>query len=96
MRYLHIIFIVFGLMISTLSNAGQVEYDNCILKNLKGAKLDLATNFIKQACKENFKNSSFISKNRKKYNNCLLENLIGIESMQAVLAIKSACESQYK
>lgn len=96
MRYSHIIFIVLGMTISTLSYAGQIEYDDCILKYLKNAKLDVATHFIKMACKENFKNPSFISSNRKAYNSCLLENLVGVESLPAVMEISSACSSKHK
>ena len=96
MRYLSLIFVVFGLSIATLSTAGQVEYNDCILKYLKGAKLDVATNYIRMACKENSKKSSFISKNRRAYNSCLLENLAGVESMQAVMEISNACGSKHK
>jgi len=96
MRYLHIVFVVLGLTISTLSYAGQTEYDNCILKHLKNAKLDVATHFIKMACEENFKNPSFISSKRRAYNRCLLENLIGVESLPAVMEISRVCSSKHK
>jgi len=96
MRYISLIFVVLGLTIATLSHAGQVEYDDCILKYLKGAKLDVATNYIRMACEENSKNSSFISKNRRAYNDCLLEHLAGVESLHAVMEINTACSSKYK
>jgi len=95
MRYLCSIFVLLGLTISAFSFAGQTEYNDCILKYLKGAKLDVAVNFITTACDENSKNSSFISKNRKAYNRCLLENLVGVDSFQAVMAISNACGSKH-
>lgn len=96
MRHLYLLLTVFGLMISTFSYAGQVEYDDCILKYLKGAKLDMATNYIRRACNENFKNPNFASNARKEYNRCLLSNLVGIESVQAVMEINKACQSKHK
>lgn len=96
MRYISLIFVVFGLTLFTLSYAGQLEYDDCLLKYLKGAKLDVATNYIRMACDENFKNPSFVSSKRKAYNGCLLENLVDVESLQAVMAISNACASKNK
>jgi len=96
MRYLYLSFVVYGLALSTASYAGQNEYNDCILKYLKGAKLDVATNYIRMACKENSKKSSFISKNRRAYNGCLLEHLAGVESLQAVMEISNACGSKHK
>jgi len=60
--------------------AGQAEYDDCILKYLKGAKLDVAANLIKQACEENYRNPSFTSDKRRAYNKCLLEHPMEIRS----------------
>ena len=96
MKHIYTAIIIFGLAVSNSILADQEEYDDCILKYLKGAKLDVATHLIKQACNENYKNPSFTSKKRHAYNNCLLEHLSGIESIQAVMDIKSACGSKYK
>jgi len=96
MRYSYSIFVLLGLTISTFSFAGQTEYNDCILKHLKGAKLDVATNYIRMACEENSKKASFISKNRRAYNSCLLEHLAGVESLHAVMEISNACASKHK
>lgn len=84
------------LMFSASVFAGQDEYDECILKYLKGAKLDVATHLIMQACKENYQSPSFTSEKKKKYNECLLENLRGIESVPAVMEIKGVCDRKAK
>ena len=88
--------VILGLGMSTLTIAGQAEYDDCILKHLKGAKVDMATQLVKQACKENYKNPSFTSDEQRAYNNCLLEHLVEIESIQAVINIKASCKSKHK
>ncbi len=76
--------------------AGQTEYDECILKYLKNAKLDVATHLIKSACNENYKSPNFTAEKRRPYNHCLLEHLTGVESIQAVMEIKAACGSKHK
>ena len=81
--------------VSITSIAGQEEYDDCILKHLKGAKLDVAASLIKQACEENYRNPSFTSDKRRAYNRCLLDHLSGVESLQATMEIKSACNRKY-
>lgn len=96
MRYLYSIIILVSLTVFSLCYAGQAEHDDCILKYLKGAKLDVATDYIRIACEENSRSSGFISGKRKAYNNCLLENLVGVESFHAVMAISNACASKYK
>ena len=96
MKYLRATLVIYFLTISISTFAGQAEYDDCILEHLKGAKLDIATDIINQACKENYKNPSFTSEKRRKYNHCLLENLVGVESFQAVIGIKEACGRKYK
>lgn len=62
---------------------------------MKGVKLDIAANMIKQACEENYKNAEFISDRKREYNNCLLEHLVGVESYEAVMKIKNACDNKY-
>jgi hypothetical protein len=84
------------LMLPALALAGQAQYDDCILKYMKEAKLDVAVTIIKRACDENYRNSSFIPDKRKAYNACLLEHLVGVESLQAVMDIKAACNSKYQ
>jgi hypothetical protein len=83
------------LTISMPGFGGQAEYDDCILKYLKGAKLDVAAHLIRQACEENYRNPGFISDKRRAYNVCLLEHLSGVESLQATMEIKSACNRKY-
>ena len=75
--------------------SGQDEYNECILQHLKGAKLDVASHFIKQACDDNFQSQLTISSKRKEKNKCLLTNLVGVESLQAVMAIVDACDSKH-
>jgi len=76
--------------------AGQAEYDDCILRHLKGAKTDVATHLIKQACEENYRNPGSTTGKKQEYNHCLLEHLVGVESVQAVMEIKSACGRKHK
>jgi hypothetical protein len=83
------------LAVTTSIHAGQAEYDDCILKHLKGAKFDVAASLIKQACEENYRNPSFTSDKRRAYNSCLLEYLSGVESLQATMEIKSACNRKH-
>lgn len=84
-----IVFLI--LIMPSLLNAGQDEYDECMLKHLKGAKQDVAVHLISQACDENYKNPSFTTEKRKAFNNCLLEHLVGVESIKAVMEIQSIC-----
>ena len=87
-----IVFVLF----STSVSAGQEEYDECILKYLKGAQIDVATHMIMQACRENYKSPAFTSERKKAFNECLLENLVGIESVPAAMEIKAACDRKSK
>ena len=99
MRYLCLAICGFSMVITAFSHAEQAEqaeYDDCLLKHLKGAKLDIATHLIKQACYENYKKPTFTSDKSRAYNNCLLEHLVGVESMQAVMDIRTACDRKYK
>ena len=90
-----ITFSILVMVLTTSIHAGQAEYDDCILKYLKGAKLDVAANLIKQACEENYRNPSFTSDKRRLYNRCLLEYLTGVESLQATMEIRSACNRKH-
>jgi hypothetical protein len=96
MKYLVTILFALSYAISMPVIANQDEYDDCILANLKGAKLDLVTHWIKQACDENYLSRNFKSKKRIAYNDCLLENLVGIESMRAAMEIRSACQRKHQ
>ena len=78
-------------ILPVLAIAGQDEYDDCILKNLKEVKLDVVTHLIMQACRENYKSPSFTSEKKKAFNQCLLKNLPGIESVPAAMEIKEVC-----
>ena len=96
MKHSLISFCILGLSVSTPTIAGQAEHDECLLEHLKGAKLDVATHLIRQACDENYKNPSFTSDKKRAYNNCILEHLVGIESIQAVMDIKAVCGRKHK
>jgi hypothetical protein len=96
MKHLLIAINLLVLAVSTPAIAGQAEYDDCILEHLKDAKLDDATRLIKQACYENYKDTSFTSDKMRSYNNCLLEHLVGVESISAVMEIKTACSRKHE
>lgn len=71
------------------------DYNNCILAHLKGAKLDVTTSLIRQACYENYMGPFYPSEKVRQYNECLLEYLAGVESFQATMEIRNACNSKY-
>ena len=96
MKNLRITVVIFFLVISAMTIAGQKEYEDCILARLKNAKLDITTHLIKQACVENYKNPGFTSDKQRAFNNCILEHLIGVESVQAVMDVRAACDSKHK
>ena len=73
----------------------QEAYHDCILEHLKNAKVDLATQLIKRACKENYKDFRISSNNRQEYNECLLEYLPGIESRDAAQEIQKTCKDKH-
>jgi hypothetical protein len=70
-------------------------YDNCLLRHLINAKVDLATQIMKRACKENFKDVTILSEKRKAYHEYLLEYLSGVESGDAVNEIQGVCERKH-
>ncbi len=95
MRY---IFVIIVFAVSLTANpiyAGQEEYDDCLLGHLKNAKLDSATQLIKGACREIYKDPGTLSDRRHAYNECLLEYLPGIESGDAVLEIQNVCKRKH-
>lgn len=95
MRYIFVL-IVFAISLTGHPvYAEQNEYDDCILKHLKNAKVDVATQLIKRACRENYKDSTILSDKRKKYNECLLEYLPGLESVNAALEIEQSCRNKH-
>lgn len=97
MNHLQCSIVVVGMVFSYSLHAGQVEFDDCILKHLKNSKLDVATHFIRQACYENYKkNPGFVNAKRRAYNNCLLENMVGVESFEAVMEINNACSRKHR
>lgn len=71
------------------------EYDACLLQYLTGAKLDFASQLIRQACDENYRDPAFTSDQDRAYNQCLLDHLQGIESLNAALEIQGACERRH-
>ena len=76
--------------------AGDLEFNDCILNHMKGAKVDEATYLIEHACHENYRSVRFVPEKRRVFNECLLEHLIGVESVQAVNDINAACANKYK
>lgn len=92
MKSLLILFFVFSLAIP--SAARQADVDDCVLRHMRGAKLDFAAQLIKRACKENNGNR-FTSDKQYAYNRCLLEHLVGVESLQAALDIRVACKRKH-
>ena len=89
--------LVFALNVAatTITFAGQDEYNDCLLQHLKGAKHDAAADMIRQACYENYIGPFYPSERVKKYNECLLEHLVGVESFHAAMEIRNACGSKY-
>jgi hypothetical protein len=75
--------------------ADDEAYDDCLLVHLKGAKLDPASNMIKQACNGLYKQPGILLEERRLFLNCLLEHLVGVESVQAVDEIHAACGRKY-
>ena len=89
----------FALVLMTYSLsaiAGQNEYDECILKHLKGAKIDVVSHLVMQACRDNYKSPSFTNEKKKAFNECLLEHLPGVESVPAAMEIKDVCNRKSK
>lgn len=91
-----IVMTVLFYLLSNSAFAGQDEYDKCILKHLKGVKLDVVTHLIIQACHDNYKTPSFTSEKKKQFNSCILKNLVGVESIPAAMEIKSVCHRMSK
>lgn len=81
--------------ISSATLAGEEEYNDCILKYLRGAKLDAAAALIRNACYENYGGIFTPSEKVRQYNECLLEHLVGVESFRAAMEIRNACGSKY-
>ncbi len=95
MKYLLLVLISSSLFLVTSVSASEQENDLCLLKHLKGTKLDMVTHLIKQACFELHEKKGVSQRRNVEYNNCLLENLPGVESAQAVIEINSACSDLY-
>ena len=91
-KIIPLLLLVFSLSVT----AGQDEYDECILKHLKGAKIDVVSHLVMQACRENYKSPSFTSSKKKAFNECLLEHLPGVESVPAAMEIKDVCHRKSK
>lgn len=75
--------------------AGQYEYNDCLLRYLKGARHDAAASMIQMACYENYYGPFEPGEKVRKYNDCLLEHLTDVESFQAVMEIRNACAGKY-
>lgn len=94
MRYLVVIIIFAISFTANPIHAGQNEYDDCLLKHLINAKVDVAAQLMKKACEENYK-FTVLPDNRETLNECLLEYLPGVESGDAVIEIKKVCEHKH-
>ena len=95
MKYILVLIIFTISLTASVIHADQDEYDDCLLKHLINAKIDLATQIMKQACRENLKDVTILDKKRKEYNECLLENLQGVESGEAATEIKGVCNRKH-
>jgi hypothetical protein len=95
MRHLVVIIIFVITLTANTIYAGQNEYDDCLLRHLVNAKVDVATQIMKRACKENFKDFSIALETRKEYNECLLKYLPGVESDDAVIEIQEVCKRKH-
>lgn len=95
MKYIFVIIIFTISLTASATFAGQDEYDDCLLKHLINAKTDLASQIMKRACRENFKDLTILSEKRKEYNECLLQYLPGVESGDAVIEIQEVCERKH-
>lgn len=101
MRNLQLLAVTMLLVMGTSASALTSDfdenpaYDNCILDHLRGAKLDLASQLITNACYENYEDSGLLSDEDLAYNRCLLDNLPGVESINATLQIRRVCERRH-
>ncbi len=95
MRHLFVIMIFAILLSVNTIYAGQSEYDDCLLKHLINSKVDVATQLMIGACRENYKELTMLSEKRKKYNECLLEYLPGMENSDAVIEIQNVCTRKH-
>ncbi len=92
------LFVIIIFAISFAANtiyARETEYDDCLLEHLINAKIDLAAQLMKRACKENFKDFTIVLEKRKEYNECLLQYLPGVESGDAVTEIQQVCARKH-
>ena len=76
----------------------RYEYEDCLLKHLDHAKIDVASRFIAEACEENYGSgpSTSMMSSERKYNECLLKHMVGVESIDAVIRIRRACEKKFR
>ena len=72
MRHLVAIIIIAVSFAANPIHAGQNEYDDCLLRHLINAKTDSASQLMKRACRENYKDFTIALERRKEYNECLL------------------------
>ncbi|MBA2491410.1 MAG: hypothetical protein H0V34_06765 [Gammaproteobacteria bacterium] len=101
MKILHLPVVTILLVVGTSAEAQWSDfdtnpaYDTCILEHLRGAKLDLASQLITNACYENYEDSSLMSDEDHAYNQCLLDYLPGVESITAALQIRRVCARRF-
>ncbi len=98
LQLISIVFICFYSIQASAGNKNRYEYEDCLLKHLDHAKLDVASRYIAEACEENYGNgvSKAIFSNERKYNDCLLNHMVGVESVDAVIRIRRACERKFR
>ncbi|MGR9073688.1 MAG: hypothetical protein ACU833_11545 [Gammaproteobacteria bacterium] len=71
------------------------HYDQCILENMPGVKLNGVADEIKRICKETHSSRWSLSKKKQQYNQCLLVHLKDVESYKAANEISNACRAQF-
>lgn len=95
MKYFLLIIVLCSSFVASPIFAAEEKYNDCLLEHLKNAKVNAATQMVKNACKENYGNVMFISKDKQAYNECLLEYLMGIESSDAANEIEKVCYDKH-
>jgi len=98
LQLISILFICLYSLQVVAGNKDRYAYEDCLLKHLDQAKLDVASRFIAEACEENYGSgiSKAIFSDERKYNECLLSHLVGVESVDAVIRIRRACERKFR
>ncbi len=92
------LFLVVSGLFTPGANAGifdTSDYDQCLIQSLSDVKLNMVANELVRICDESYKNTRFVSKEKKAYNRCLVDNLTNVESEVAAQEIIKACGRLY-